>query len=182
MGTITANTMVTVNGVAEAPETWQFAYFSPEMAGVMLEQLSRSSGLVLGRRTYEDFAGYWPHVSAAENPMAAPINELPKYVVSNTLRTTEWMPSQVVAGDVTAQLRGLRDEADGDLSIIGSPTLVRSLLDERLIDRLSLMVFPLVVESGRGLFDGVTTRAGLDLVHADTLPNGVLHLAYEPAA
>ena len=83
---------------------------------------------------------------------------------------------------MTAQLRGLRDEADGDLSIIGSPTLVRSLLDERLIDRLSLMVFPLVVESGRGLFDGVTTRAGLDLVHADTLPNGVLHLAHEPAA
>ena len=92
MGTITANTMITVNGVAEAPETWQFAHFSPEMAGVMLEQLSRSSGLVLGRRTYEDFVGYWLHVSAAENPMAAPINELPKYVVSNTLRGRSGCP------------------------------------------------------------------------------------------
>jgi dihydrofolate reductase len=182
MGTITANTMITVNGVAEAPETWQFEYFSPEMAGVILDQLSRSSGLVLGRRTYEEFVGYWPHVSAAENPMAPAINELPKYVVSNTLSATDWTPSKVVAGDVTAQLRELRDDADGELSIIGSPTLVRSLLGERLIDRLSLMVFPVVVESGRSLFDGATTRAGLELLHADTLPNGVLHLAYQPAA
>ena len=91
------------------------------------------------------------------------------------------MPSQVVAGDVTAQLRGCGTRPM-ETSIIGSPTLVRSLLDERLIDRLSLMVFPLVVESGRGLLRRSDDSAGLDLVHADTLPNGVLHLAHEPAA
>jgi dihydrofolate reductase len=85
-----------------------------------------------------------------------------------------------VAGDVTAQLQDLRDSVDGELSIIGSPTLVRSLLDEGLVDRISLMVFPIVVETGRPLFDATTIRTGLELIHADTLPNGVLHVAYQP--
>src|SRR5687768_11440583 len=137
MGTITANTMVTINGVAEAPESWQFPYSSPEMAGVILDQLSRSAGLLLGRRTYEEFVSYWPQVSPADNPMAPAMNSLPKYVVSSTPRSTDWTPSQLVTGDVTAQLQDLRDSIDGELSIIGSPTLVRSLLDEGLVDRLS---------------------------------------------
>jgi dihydrofolate reductase len=114
--------------------------------------------------------------------MAPALNGLPKYVVSNTLDGTDWPPSKVVAGDINAQLCELRDDADGELSILGSLTLVRSLLDEGLIDRLSLMVFPLVVESGGGLFDRATGRTALELIQADTLPNGVLHLAYRPVS
>lgn len=181
MGTITANLMITANGVAEAPETWQFAYSSPETAGVILEQLARSSGLVLGRRTFEEFVAYWPHASPEENPMAASINGLPKYLVSSSLDSVDWHPSQVIGGDVADRLGELRDESEGELSVIGSPTLVGSLLDENLLDRLSLLVYPIVVDTGRRLFDRIARRTELDLVHADVLPNGVLHLEYQPA-
>jgi dihydrofolate reductase len=178
---ITANLMLTANGVTEAPETWQFPYFSPELGGVMLEQLGRSSGLVLGRRTFEEFAAHWPSVSPADNPMAASINGLPKYVASSTLAHVDWHPTEVLGDNVAGRLAELGEASEGDLSIIGSPTLVASLLDEGVVDRLSLLVFPIVVERGRRLFDGATRRTELELVHADTLPNDVLHLEYAVA-
>lgn len=181
MGSITANLMITANGVTEAPHTWQFAYFSPEMADVMLEQLTRSSGLVLGRGTFEEFAGHWPHVPADGNPMAAAINGMSKYVVSTTLGSVTWGPTEIINNNVPHRLRKLRESSEGDLSIIGSPTLVGSLLDHDVIDRVSLLVCPIVVDSGHRLFDRVSGRTELDLVHSDTLPNGVLHVEYEPA-
>jgi dihydrofolate reductase len=182
MGTITANVMMTLNGVAGQPETWQFAYSSPEMQGLIGRQLSSSTALLLGRRTYEEFARYWPTNRAEGNPMSPAMNGLKKYVVSATLEHAEWNNSEIVAGDVASRLRSLRAEPEGDLSIVGSPTLVRSLLDAGLIDRLSLMVFPIVVEAGQRLFEGPASRTGLKLTRCHPLPRGVLQLDYSPIA
>ncbi|MEV1128647.1 dihydrofolate reductase family protein [Agromyces sp. NPDC049794] len=179
MGTITANVMMTLNGVAGQPERWQFEYSSPEMHGLMGRQLASSTALLLGRRTYEDFVRYWPTPGAAGNPMSPVMNGLRKYVVSTTLRSAQWNNAEVVAGNVADRLRPLRAEPAGALNIIGSPTLVRSLLAAGLIDRVSLMVFP-VVATGQPLFEGPASETGLELTHCQELPHGVLHLDYCP--
>lgn len=182
MGTITANVMMTLNGIAGRPEGWQFAYGSPEMQGLIEQQLSSSTALLLGRRTYEEFALYWPTTMAEGNPMRPAMNGLKKYVVSTTLEHAEWNNSEIVAGDIASRLRSLRAEPEDALSIVGSPTLVRSLLEAGLIDRLSLMVFPIVVEAGQRLFEGPASRTGLELTRCHPLPRGVLHLDYSPVA
>lgn len=182
-GSIAANVMVTLNGVAGRPESWQFAYASPEMMAVIGRSLGESKALLLGRRTYEEFVGYWPHVSAAENPMSPAMNELTKYVVTSTKAVPSWANTELVYGQgQLEQVCSLRDQLGGEMSIIGSPNLVRSLLEARMLDRLSLMVFPLIVESGDQLFEGIGSRNELELVSSVQLPKGVLHLEYRPMA
>lgn len=182
VGAIAANTMMTLNGVAGRPEAWQFDYASPPMMRVIAESLQASAGLLLGRRTYEEFVQYWPHVSPEDNPMAPAMNGLPKFVVSSTLAETSWENSTLVPGAGLANaITDLKADVTGVLNIIGSPTLVRSLLDLGLLDRLDLMVYPLVAKEGIRLFDGATTRTGLSLIACSELPLGVLHLTFEPA-
>ena len=181
MGWVVANAMVTLNGVAGRPENWQFDYVSPAMMGVIAESLQTSAGLLLGRKTYEEFVQYWPHIGPEDNPMASAMNSLPKFVVSSTLAETSWENSTLVTGAGLANtIADLKVDVLGVLNIIGSPTLVRSLLDLGLLDRLDLMVYPLVAEEGIRLFEGATTRTGLSLIACSELPNGVLHLTYAP--
>lgn len=180
MGTINSNTMMTLNGVAGRPEDWQGDYMSPQMMGVIAGSLQASSGLILGRRTYEEFVRYWPNADPAENPMAPLMNELPKYVVSTTMNNAEWDNTQVVSD--TEALASIKASTEGVLSIIGSPTLVRSLLEAGMVDELSLMVFPTVVNDGIPLFAGTETRTKLELQYCSELPLGVLHLTYVAAA
>ena len=110
------------------------------------------------------------------------MNGLKKYVVSTTLTQAEWNDSEIVSGNVVGRLRSLRAVPGSALSIVGSPTLVRSLLAAGLIDRLSLMVFPLVVETGQRLFESPASRTGLELARCHQLPRGVLQLDYRPVA
>jgi dihydrofolate reductase len=181
MGDIVANTMMTLNGVAGRPEAWQFNYVSGPMMGVVAESLGSSAGLLLGRRTYEEFVRYWPDADPSENPLAPLMNGLSKYVVSSTLTSVEWHNTHLVSGsDGLVELKRLKDSTAGTLSIIGSPTLVRSLTEAGMIDRMSLMVYPLVVDEGIRLFDGATQRRYLELIGCTELPNGVLHLTYVP--
>ena len=182
MGSIAANTMMTLNGVAGQPEAWQFDYASPPMMDTIAESLKASAGLLLGRRTYEEFVQYWPHMGPEDNPMAPAMNGLPKFVVSSTLAEPSWENSTLVPGAGLANtIADLKVDVAGVLNVIGSPTLVRSLLDLGLLDRLDLMVYPLVAEEGIRLFEGARTRTGLSLVACSELPNGVLHLTYEPS-
>lgn len=179
MGTINANTMMTLNGVAGRPENWQGDYMSPQMMGLIAGALQTCSGLVLGRRTYDEFVRYWPEVDPTENPMAPLMNGLPKYVVTTTMKSAEWNNTQVVSD--TEALASVRASTEGVLNIIGSPTLVRSLLEAGMVDELSLMVFPTVVNDGIPLFAGAETRTKLELQHCSELPLGVLHLTYVAA-
>ncbi len=180
MRKIVAGLFVSLDGVVEAPEKWTFPYFNDEVGQEIGAQMATSDTLLLGRRTYQEFASYWPNRAADHDPMADYINNVPKIVVSTTLKTVEWQPSMLLRGDVAQQLGRLKKEPGKNISITGSATLVRSLLRDGLIDELRLLVYPIVVGTGRRLFGDQRDRVPLKLVEARTFSTGVLSLTYTP--
>ena len=178
MGFIKAGLFISLDGVIEAPETWHFPYFNDEMGAVVGELMAGSDATLLGRRTYDEFAAYWPNADPAD-PMTAAMNGSRKYVVSTTLTEATWENSSVVSGDVAAALTTLKRHTR--LGTTGSATLVRSLLELGLVDQLHLLVHPIVVGHGKKLFaDGETVP--LELVSSTAFSTGVLHLVYAPVA
>ena len=183
MRKIVANLFISLDGVVEAPEQWHFPYATDEMNEIIGAQAATAGALLLGRRTFEEFAAFWPH-QGADNPMAAVLNSAPKLVASTTLPSAEvWANSTLVSGDVAAKLEQERrkDPDGGDISIIGSPTLVRSLLAAGSLDELRLLLHPIVVGSGARLFD-VGARVPLALLDSRPIDSGVLYLTYGRAA
>jgi dihydrofolate reductase len=181
MRKVVASLFLSLDGVMEAPEKWHLPYFNEEMGAVIGEAISSTDAFLLGRRTYEEWAAFWPAQSADENPMAAAINGLPKYVASTTLNEVTWENSKLLGDDVAAAVSDLKQQPGKDISISGSATLVRSLLNEGLIDELRLMVHPVVLGSGGRLFENGTGRTPLELVESKTFSTGVLDLTYRPA-
>jgi dihydrofolate reductase len=180
MRNVIASQFVSLDGVVEAPEKWHFPYFNEEMGAVIGDAMSSTDAFLLGRRTYEEWAEYWPTQSPDDNPMAAVINGLPKYVASTTLAEVDWNNSTLLEGDVAGAVARLKEQPGKNITISGSATLIRSLLKEGLIDELHLMIHPVVVGSGRRLFDG--DRSELELVESKTFASGVLYAIYRPAA
>lgn len=178
MGSINAGLFVALDGVVEAPQTWHFDYFNDEMGATVGAMMGGNDAMLLGRHTYDEFAEFWPHADPAD-PVTAQMNGTPKYVVSTTLEKADWENSTVVNGDVKAELLALK--ADKQLGVSGSPTLVRWLLQERLMDQLHLLVHPVVVGAGKRLFEP-GEKIELSLVESTTFSTGVLHLVYGPAA
>ncbi len=182
MRKVAASLFLSLDGVSEAPELWHFPYFNDEMRAVIGAAMSSSDAFLLGRRTYEDWAAYWPGQSAADNPMAAYINGTPKYVASTTLDEVSWENSTLLGANVAGAVAELKAGPGKEITISGSSTLVRSLLAEGLVDELRLMVHPVVVGRGGRLFEnGSTAPASLELVDAQTFRTGVLSLTYRPA-
>jgi dihydrofolate reductase len=180
MRKIVAGLFVTLDGVVEAPERWQFPYFNDEVQQVIGARMAGSDTMLLGRRTYEEFAAYWPSKAGEGDPVADHMNNTPKLVVSTTLNTVEWENSTLIQGDVTEQLAKHKEQHGKDISVVGSAKLVRSLLRANLLDELGLMVHPIVVGKGKRLFeDGADIR--LELLDSRTLATGVLSLTYAPA-
>jgi dihydrofolate reductase len=132
------------------------------------------------RRTYEEWAGYWPGKTAEDDPYAPFINGVHKYVVSTTLTTLEWEPSTLISGDVAEQVRALKERPGREIGVSGSITLIGSLLTMGLLDELRLLVFPVVVGSGKRLFEG-DEQVPLRLVDSRTFQTDVLSLTYERA-
>jgi dihydrofolate reductase len=180
MRKIVAGLFVSLDGVMEAPDTWHFPYFNDEMGAAIGAQMGAADTLLLGRRTYEEFASYWPH-QGSDVEMADYMNNIPKLVVSNTLKTLAWQNSTLISGDVAGALRQLKQQPGKNLSITGSATLVRSLLRDNLLDELNLLVHPIVVGSGRRLFEDMGAQVPLRLAESTTFSTGVLSLTYEPA-
>jgi dihydrofolate reductase len=177
MGFIKSNLFISLDGVIEAPETWHFPYFNDQMGDVVSEQMNDTDATLIGRHTYDAFASYWPTADPSD-PITGVMNGARKYVVSNTLSEATWQNSSVISGDVVAELTSLK--ADTRLSTTGSATLVRFLLEQRLVDELNLLVHPIVVGHGQKLFiDGPTVP--LKLVSSTTFDTGVLHLVYAAA-
>jgi dihydrofolate reductase len=172
---------VSVDGVVEAPEKWTTPYIDEEVGQAMQAGMGASDGMLLGRRTYEEFAAYWPDKTSEDDPYADYINATQKFVVSTTLRSVEWRNSTLITGDVAEKLTELKQQPGKGLTIIGSPTLMRSLLREGLLDRLDLLLFPLVVGSGKRLFDEGIGELPLSLVDSRAFKGGVVSLAYAPA-
>jgi dihydrofolate reductase len=181
MRKIVAGLFLSLDGVMEAPETWHFPYFNDEMGEAVAAQMAAADTMLLGRRTYEEFAAYWAD-KGSDVDFADVINNTPKLVASSTLRSVDWQNSTLIEGNVADALRRLKEQPGKDISITGSATLVRSLLRDNLLDELRLLVHPIVVGSGRRLFQGDGDRVPLKLVDARTFTTGVLYLTYVPAA
>jgi dihydrofolate reductase len=141
-----------------------------------------STGILLGRRTYEMFYPAWSTRTAEDDPGAPFFNESRKYVVSGTLENPEWNNSEVVGAYSPDRLRALKEESEGTLYVSGSGTLVRGMLDDGLVDELHLFVFPVALGGGEKLFGDGGTKNTLRLLETGSYANGVVHLAYGPAS
>lgn len=186
MRKIIVTEFITLDGVVEAPggnETphphggWQFQYRAPEIGKYKVDELASSDALLLGRKTYELFAGYWPGQSGAE--FADPINQLPKYVVSRSLEKVDWNNSHLLR-DAAEEVAALKKTEGGNILVYGSATLAKSLLHHDLIDELRLMMFPLSIGGGLRLFDDERGLKKFSLKHSQVYDNGVLILEYLP--
>jgi dihydrofolate reductase len=180
MRKIIAALQMSLNGVVEAPETWVFphGYSNGEMEQEIGSSMAASDTMLLGRVTYEVFAAHWPHQTG---DIADFMNNAPKVVVSTTLRTADWQNSTLISGNVVEELTRLKQQPGKDINVVGSATLVRSLLREGLLDELKLLVCPILVGSGRRLFEDGGATAPLRLVDARTFSTGVQSLTYTPA-
>lgn len=180
MGKIVANLFVSVDGVMEAPQNWHFPYFNDEMTEVVAAQMAEAETMLLGRRTYEEFAASWPN-RGSDIELADVINTAPKLVASRSLTAVDWQNSTLIEGDVADDLRRRKQASDGIISITGSAELVRSLLRAGVLDELRLLVHPIVVGTGKRLFEDGGDRVPLKLVDSRTFQTGVLYLTYVPA-
>jgi dihydrofolate reductase len=184
---------VSVDGVMQAPggpneDTdggfahggWAAPHFDEELGGLAVEGALRPDALLLGRRTYEIFAAHWPRVTG-DDPIAAKLNAMPKYVASRTLEAVEWNNSTLIQGDVAKAVAELKKGPDGEIRVYGSGNLVQTLLANDLVDELVLWVFPALLGEGKRLFGEGTRPAGLELAHAVTSGTGVAAHTYRRA-
>jgi dihydrofolate reductase len=197
MRRVIVNEFMSLDGVAQAPGGadedpsgdfahggWHMQYMEDELAQRwVLESILEAGGFLLGRRTYEIFAAYWPNAPEEEQVIAEPLNGKPKYVASTTLgEPLEWQNSTLVEGDVAAAVRALKQDDAGDLHVIGSTELVRTLIEHDLVDELRLMIDPLVLGGGKRIFrdDGLLRQ--LRLVDGQLTGTGAILATYAPAA
>ena len=180
MGTIAVHEFITLDGVFENP-SWTFEYpFDPKMGETIASLMGPGTEILLGRRTYEQFASAWSTRTADDDPGAPFFNESRKHVVSGTLESAEWSNSEILGPYNAEAISSLKRSVDGSLYVSGSGTLVRAMLAEGLVDELHLFVFPLTLGTGERLFgDGGSIK--LELVATDAYESGVVHLAYRTA-
>ena len=182
MRKVVAVELVSVDGVMESPEEWAFSYSNDEMEAANASGMAASDALLLGRVTYEGLAAFWPNQPGG-TPMVNYLNSVPKFVVSETLEEPlEWNNSTLIKGNVAEGIAELKRRPGKDITIIGSAAFVRSLLRDGLLDELRLMVHPVVLGSGKRLFEDGGDWQALELVDSRTFESGVVYLTYRPAS
>jgi dihydrofolate reductase len=173
---------VSLDGVFEAPDQWHFPYFNDEMGQEIGAAMGQADAMLMGRVLYEEWSAFWPQQDPEENPIAARMNGIQKYVVSTTLEgPLGWNNSTLIGENVAEEISRLKQQPGKDISISGSGSLVRSLLKDGLIDELRLMVHPVVVGNGKRLFEEGGEQIALELVDSKTFSTGVVYLTYAPA-
>jgi dihydrofolate reductase len=191
MRTLIVNTFLTLDGVMQAPGGpgeddsggfthggWSVNYWDDLMGAEMGKAMSKPFDLLLGRKTYEIFAAHWPHV---DDPGAAELNSATKYVASRTLDKVEWSNSILIEGDVAEQVARLKEEDGPEIQVHGSSDLIQTLLEADLVEEFRLMIFPLVLGSGKRLFADGAVPAALKVVDSKTSSTGVVMATYERA-
>jgi dihydrofolate reductase len=184
MGRIVVTEFVSLDGVMEDPGGaegykhggWTFEFNRGEGDEFKLEETRETDALLLGRKTYEGFAAAWP---SREGEFADKFNSMPKYVVSSTLREPEWNNSTVLDGDLAEETAKLRASTQGDIVVHGSAQLVQALIEQDLVDELRLMVYPVLLGSGKRLFAETGDKKPMRLSSAKPVGDGITILTYE---
>lgn len=184
MGRIVVSEFVSLDGVMQAPgggEDYVHAGWSFEIPRgtegdrFKLEETQQAEALLLGRVTYEGFAAAWPSM---QGDFADKFNGMPKYVVSSTLEDPSWNNSKVIGGDLASEIAKVQDEVDGDIVVHGSAQLTQGLIEADLVDELRLMVFPVILGSGKRLFGEMSDKRALRLTESRTVGEGIAILIY----
>ncbi|HEV8567683.1 MAG TPA: dihydrofolate reductase family protein [Actinoplanes sp.] len=184
MRKIIAGLFMSLDGVVEAPDQWQFPYFNDEMGAAVDATLGAADTILFGRKTYDSFAGAWPEREAAggeDAPFAKVLGDARKIVVSNQRLEFTWRNSEQLQGDLIEAVTALKNEAGGAIGMSGSISVVRQLLAAGLLDELQLLVHPIAVRKGMRLFDEGEPPIPFALISSQTFKTGVLNLVYAPA-
>lgn len=192
MRPLVVNTFVTLDGVMQAPGGpeedptgdfthggWSAGYWDEAMGARMGELMGAPFDLLLGRKTYEIFAAHWPHVP--DQPGAEELNSARKYVASRTLDNVEWNNSTLLEGDVAEAVAKIKQEEGPEIQVHGSSDLIQTLLEHDLIDEFRLMIFPVVLGTGKRIFGDGAPPAGLELTDSATSSTGVVMATYKRA-
>jgi len=193
MRKLVVSEFLTLDGVMQAPGAadedpsggfehggWQLPFFDPTVGAFLMEGFAAVDAFLLGRRTYDIFAAYWPN-QPDDDEFARMMNGMPRYVVSTTLsEPLAWQGSTLIADDVAGTIRRVKAEDGKDIQVIGSGELVQTLIGENLVDEYRLMVYPLVLGKGKRLFREATDLSRLELVDASPTAKGVLLTRYRP--
>jgi dihydrofolate reductase len=147
MRKVVSGLFISLDGVTESPDKWQFDHFDNDMMAALGAYIAETDTVLLGRVTYQEWASYWP--TSTDEPFASYINNTPKYVVSTTLDRAEWKNSTLIKGDLAEEISRLKNEPGKNIGVTGSPTLVQSMLQDGLLDELTLMIHPVVAGSGQ---------------------------------
>jgi dihydrofolate reductase len=191
---LTTMTQVTVDGVMQGNGGasdedrrsgferggWAMGVFDDETGAFITQTYQRADAFLFGRRTYELFAGYWGETAMRAHPIGVALNENPKYVASTTLTDAKWADTTVLSGDVAAAIGELKAKPGGELQVHGSGALIRSLLDDDLVDEITLLIVPVVLGQGARLFPDAGPDIALDLVDSRVDSKGVTIQVYRP--
>jgi dihydrofolate reductase len=190
---LTLHTFLTLDGVMQAPGGpdedpsggfgyggWSAPYGAEESGAAITGWFEHASAFLLGRKTYQIFAGYWPRVTDPGNPIASKLNALPKYVASATLTSADWHNSQLLGGDVVTEVGKLKERPGDELQVHGSGELAQALIEADLVDEYRLMFIPVHLGSGRKLFRDGTRAAALRLINSSVTSTGVIIASYLP--
>ena len=191
MRKLVVGSFISLDGVVQAPGApnedreggfehggWVVPYFDEQLGQVMTDWTAQADALLLGRKTYEGFAAYWP-LLGDDDPIAAVLNRIPKYVASHTLDTLTWSNSHLIEGDIAEQVSALKQQDGGDIQVHGSGELIQTLLQHDLIDEYHLLIFPVLIGSGKRLFGAGTLPRDLTLTDTVTSSNGVTVSTYK---
>lgn len=192
---LTATTFMTLDGVVQGPGHarggrpedpsggfelggWTEPYDDEDFQRLTVEEFEHADAFLLGRRTYDIFCGFWPHVTDSDNPLAARLNGAPKHIASRSPRALDWDGAVQLQGDLVEAVQALKDQHGDELQVHGSGVLLRSLWDAGLVDEWRLRVFPVVLGSGRQLFGAGRVPGNLRLVDSRTTASGLTALRY----
>ena len=194
MRELVVGTYLTLDGVMQAPGGpdedrgggfehggWLVPFFDERIVEIMAEWTTRAGAFLLGRKTYEIFAGSWPNATDPADEIAAALNSRPKYVASRTLERVDWNNSMLLKGDIGEEVAKLKAQDGGEIQVHGSGELLQTLLEHDLIDRFRLWYFPVVLGSGKRLFEEGTIPRSLRLVDTEVIKTGAVLHVYERA-
>jgi dihydrofolate reductase len=195
MRKVVVDEWMSLDGVVQAPGApeedtsggfehggWHLQYFDEMSQKWVLDQLTEAGGFLLGRLTYENFAGHWPNASEEEQVVAVPLNTKPKFVASTTLsEPLEWQNSSLLRGDVAEAVRSLKQGDGDDLHVIGSAQLARTLIEHNLVDEMRLMIDPVLLGGGKDVFLGDGVLRSLRLVDSQVTSTGAILATYATA-